>query len=88
MNSSFLVFSGNWRVKVQAEDFVEAALIGTKDMLDLMAEFFEIGLVISVVEEKTNEVELFCPSAVFQDIGEAKLSADIKQFLDLYIAHD
>lgn len=80
--TKFLVFSANWEIEVEAKDFTEAVLVGTKSKYDKLGMDFNIAQTIVVVKEKTQDMQFFNPVAVFEDLHLYYIARHLKVFLE------
>ena len=80
--TKFQVFSADWEIEVEAKDFTEAVLAGTRAKYDELGLGFNIAHTIVVVKEKTQATEFFNPVAVFEDLHLYYIARHLKVFLE------
>lgn len=81
LEMSYLVFSSDWEVRVDADSMQDAVLIGTKSEYIRLGEKFNIAHVVSVLDEKTGEIDVFSSVAVFEDLNMYVTASNLDEIL-------
>lgn len=79
---TYLVYSADWTVEIQAHDEFEAVLRATKNSFDTLGEEFCLGPSIVVQHVSSNHLKFFSPIAVLQDMGKNSLARSLSKYLN------
>lgn len=84
MMQRFKVFSADWEIVVSAQDFVDAVLLGTSQKYDSLGLDFHVGKVIGVLNCRTQEIEIYSPVAVLEDLHKYEIAKNLYDFLKIW----
>lgn len=84
MMDLYKVYSSNWEVKVESEDFSDAVTFGTLVSFLKSGKDFSISPLIFVEKVESKEIEIYKTSFVFFDLGYKNLANQIEQIFHEY----